>query len=72
VCQQLECEGAGDVVGDVGHAQVKVGQVNLHEVPVNDLQLLLVGCALHTARQLQHLGGAACGMCVCVCGGIQG
>jgi len=55
VCQQLESERAGDVVGDVGHTEVKVGQVDLHEVTMDDLQLLLVGRALDTARQLQHL-----------------
>jgi hypothetical protein len=48
VCQQLEGEWAGDVVGDVGHTQVKVGQVYLHEVSMDDLQLLLVRRALHT------------------------
>lgn len=48
MCQQLEGEGAGDVVRNVCHTEVEVGQVNLHEVPVDDLQLLLVGSALHT------------------------
>ena len=37
VREQLECERGGDVVGDVRHTQVKVGQLNFHEVAVDDL-----------------------------------
>ena len=36
--QQLKGEGRGDLVGYVGHAQVKVGQLGLHDVALNDLQ----------------------------------
>lgn len=46
VRQQLEGEGRGDLVGDVGHANVKVGQLRLHHVAVDNLQLVLVGGAL--------------------------
>jgi hypothetical protein len=61
VRKQLEREGAADVVGDVGDAQVKVGQVGLHDVAVDDLKLLSVRRALHAPLQLQYLSGAGVG-----------
>jgi len=36
--QQLEGEGRGDVVRDIGHAQVEVGELSAHEVAVDDLR----------------------------------
>lgn len=53
--KKLECQGAGYVVRNVGYAEVKVWQLNFHEVPVDDLQLLLVGGALYTSGKLENL-----------------
>ncbi len=55
VRKQFERERRRYLVRDVGHAHVKVRQLDLHDVPVDDLQVLLVRGALHAALQLQHL-----------------
>jgi hypothetical protein len=37
VCKKLECERRGDVIGDVGNTEVKVGQLCLQEIAFDDL-----------------------------------
>ena len=56
--EELEGEGRGDYVGDVCDADVKVGEVDLHDVAVDDLEVARVRRALHAALQLEdHAGG---------------
>ena len=55
VRKQLEGEGGGDVVRDVGDAEVEEGQVGLEDVALEHLQLCLVRRPLEAPRQLEHL-----------------
>lgn len=41
--EELESERGGDLVGDVGDAEVEVGEVDFHDIAVDDLELVLVG-----------------------------
>jgi hypothetical protein len=51
--EQLEDEGRGDLVGHVGDADVKVGQVDLHEVAQDELQLVSVSTGSSKERATQ-------------------
>jgi hypothetical protein len=53
VGEQLEDEGRGDLVGHVGDADVKVGQVDLHEVAQDELQLVSVSTGSSKERATQ-------------------
>jgi hypothetical protein len=48
VGEQFEDERGGDLVGHVGDADVEVGQVDLHEVAQDELELVSVGTAHRT------------------------
>ena len=53
--QQFEGQGTGDIIRDVGHTQVKVRQLSLHEICMDDLELVGIGGALDATLQLQNL-----------------
>jgi hypothetical protein len=55
MCQEFEGEWRRDVVRNVGNTQIKVGQLCLQKVSVDDLQLGLQQCALKAACQLENL-----------------
>lgn len=55
VGEQFECQGGGDLVRDVGHADVKVREVHLHHVGMDYLQRIAVWCSGNSSLQLQHL-----------------
>ena len=52
--EELEDQRRGDLIGHVGHAHVKEGQLGLDDVTHEDLELGLEMGALDTLLQLSH------------------
>lgn len=51
VRQKFEGQRRRDLIGNVGHAHVEVGQLNLQEIAVDDLQLVSVFTAARAWQQ---------------------
>lgn len=57
MCQELEKQRRGDLVGDVGHTHIKKWKLDFQDISLNDLQIPFLLRAFHT---LEHLPDHSC------------